>query len=102
MGSLSLLQGIFPIQGLKPGLLHCRQIFLPVEPQGKPIASKVMLKILFARLQHYVNHELLDVQAGLKKEEVPKFKLLTFAGSQRKLGNSRKIFTSISLTIPKV
>ena len=26
MGSLSLLQGIFPFQGLNPGLLHCRQI----------------------------------------------------------------------------
>ena len=26
MGSLSLLQGIFPIQGSNPGLLHCRQI----------------------------------------------------------------------------
>ena len=26
MGSLSLLQGIFPTQGLNPGLLHCRQI----------------------------------------------------------------------------
>ena len=26
--------------------------------------SKVMLKILQARLQHYVNHELPDVQAG--------------------------------------
>ena len=25
-GGLSLLQGIFPIQGLNPGLLHCRQI----------------------------------------------------------------------------
>ena len=25
-GSLSLLQGIFPTQGLNPGLLHCRQI----------------------------------------------------------------------------
>ena len=29
--------------------------------------SKVMLKILQARLQQYVNHELLDVQAGLRK-----------------------------------
>ena len=29
--------------------------------------SKVMLKILQARLQQYVNHELLDVQAGVKK-----------------------------------
>ena len=30
-------------------------------------ASKVMFKILYARLQHYVNQELPDVQAGFKK-----------------------------------
>ena len=30
-------------------------------------ASKVMLKILQARLQHYVNRELTDVQAGFRK-----------------------------------
>ena len=30
-------------------------------------ASKVMLKILQARLQQYVNHELPDVQAGFRK-----------------------------------
>ena len=30
-------------------------------------ASKVMLKTLQARLQQYVNHELLDVQAGFRK-----------------------------------
>ena len=30
-------------------------------------ACKVMLKILQARLQQYVNHELPDVQAGLRK-----------------------------------
>ena len=30
-------------------------------------SCKVMLKILQARLQHYVNHELPDVQAGFKK-----------------------------------
>ena len=27
VGSLSLLQGIFPTQGLNPGLPHCRRIF---------------------------------------------------------------------------
>ena len=32
-----------------------------------PHASKVMLKILQARLQQYVNHELPDVQAGFRK-----------------------------------
>ena len=30
-------------------------------------AGKVMLKILKARLQQYVNHELPDVQAGFRK-----------------------------------
>ena len=30
-------------------------------------ATKVMLKILQARLQQYVNHELPDVQAGFRK-----------------------------------
>ena len=29
--------------------------------------SKVMLKILQARLQQYVNHELPDIQAGFRK-----------------------------------
>ena len=30
MGSLSLFQGIFPTQGLNPGLPHCGQIFLSI------------------------------------------------------------------------
>ena len=37
VGSLSLLQGIFPIYGSNPGLLNCREIFfLPANPPGKP------------------------------------------------------------------
>ena len=36
VSSLSLLQGIFPTQGLNPGFPHCRQILSPAEPQGKP------------------------------------------------------------------
>ena len=35
VGSLSLLQGIFPSQGSNPGLLNCRHS-LPAEPQAKP------------------------------------------------------------------
>ena len=31
-------------------------------------ASKVMLKILQARLQQYMNHELPDIQAGFRKD----------------------------------
>src|SRR5574337_70020 len=41
-------------------------------------ASKVMLKILQARLQQYVNHEIPDVQAGFKKAEEPEIKLIMF------------------------
>ena len=35
-------------------------------------ASKVMLKILQARLQQYMNHELPDVQAGFRKGRGPR------------------------------
>ena len=43
--------------------------------------SKVMLKILQARLQQYANRELPDVQAGLEKAEQPEIKLPTSVGS---------------------
>ena len=33
---LSLLQGIFPIQGSNPGLLHCRQILYQLSHKGSP------------------------------------------------------------------
>ena len=36
VGSLSLLQGIFPTQGSNPGLLHCRQILYQLSHQGSP------------------------------------------------------------------
>ena len=34
VGSLSLLQGIFPTQGSHPSLLHCRQILYHLSHQG--------------------------------------------------------------------
>ena len=39
VGSLSLLQEIFPTQGLNPGLLHCRQILYQLSYQGSPDIS---------------------------------------------------------------
>ena len=36
VGSLSLLQGIFPIQGSNPGLPHCRQILYQLSHKGRP------------------------------------------------------------------
>ena len=36
VGSLSLLQGIFPTQELNPDLLHCRQILYQLSHKGRP------------------------------------------------------------------
>ena len=57
-----------------------RSVFIPIPKKGNAKecssyhttalishASKVMLKILQARLQQYTNHELPDVQAGFRK-----------------------------------
>ena len=57
-----------------------RSVFIPIPKKGNAKecsdyhrialvshASKVMLKILQARLQQYVNHEFTDVQAGFRK-----------------------------------
>ena len=39
VGSLSLLQGVFPIQGSNPVLPHCRQIFYQLSHQGSTVAD---------------------------------------------------------------
>ena len=45
--------------------------------------SKVMLKILQARLQEYVNQELQMYELDLEKAEEPEIKLPTSIGSQK-------------------
>ena len=64
-------------------------------------AGKVMLKILQARLQQYVNRELPDVQLVLEKAEEPEIKLSTSSGSWIKQESSRKTSISALLTMPK-
>ena len=64
-------------------------------------ASKVMLKILQARLQQYQNCELPDVQEVLEKAEEPENKLSTSAGSLKKQESSRKTSISALSTMPK-
>ena len=53
-------------------------------------ASKVMLKILQARLQQYVNRELPDVQAGLRKGRGNRDQLPTSSGSLKKQESFQK------------
>ena len=91
-----------------------RLVFIPIPKKGSAKecsnyltiafishASKVMLKILQARLQQYMNCELLDVQAGFRKAEEPNIKLPTSAGSSNKQESSRKTSISALLTMPK-
>ena len=63
--------------------------------------SKVMLNILQARLQQYVNCEFPDIQAGFRKDREPEIKLPTSAWSSKKQESSRKTSTSALLTMPK-
>jgi len=64
-------------------------------------ASKVMLKILQARLQQYVNRELLMFKLVLEKAKEQEIKLPTSAGSSKKQESSRKTSISALLTMPK-
>ena len=64
-------------------------------------ASKVMLKILQARLQQYASCEFLMFKLVLEKVEEPEIKLPASAGSWKKQEHSRKTFISALLTMPK-
>ena len=90
-----------------------RSVFIPIPKKGNAKecsnyhtivlishASKVMLKILQARLQHYMNQELQMYKLDLEKAEEPDIKLSTSIGSQKSQENSRK--TSASLTLLKI
>ena len=91
-----------------------RSVFIPIPKKGNAkecshyctIAlishvSKVMLKILQARLQQYMNHEFPDVQAGFRKGRGPEIKFPTSARSWKKQESSRKTSISALLIMPK-
>ena len=91
-----------------------RSVFIPIPKKGNAKecsnyhtialishSSKVMLKILQARLQQYVNRELPDVQAGFENAEEPEIKLPTSTASWKKQESSRKTSISALLTMPK-
>ena len=65
-----------------------------------PHTTKVMLKILQARLQQYVNWAQM-FKLDLEKAEEPEVKLPTSVGSSKKQESSRKTSTSALLTMLK-
>ena len=64
-------------------------------------SSKVMLKILQARLQQYMNCEILDVQAGFRKGRGTRDQIANIRWIIIKAREFQKISTSALLTMPK-
>ena len=93
-----------------------RSVFIPVPKKGNAkkcsnyhtvatisYASKVMLKILQATLQQYVNCGLPDIQAGLRKGRGPRDQISNLRWIIKKAREFQKKKTTISalLTMPK-
>ena len=91
-----------------------RTVFIPVPKKGNAKecsnyctialishATKVMLKILQARLQQYVNHELPAVQASFRKGRGTRDQIANICWIIEKQESSRKTSISALLTIPK-
>ena len=64
-------------------------------------ASKVMLKLLQARLKQYMNHELPDIQASFRKGRGTRDQIANIRWIRKKQENSRKTSISALLTMPK-
>ena len=94
-----------------------RSVFIPIPKKGNAKefsnyrtialishASKVMLKILQARLQQYVSRELPDVPAGFRKGRGTRDQIANIRWiikKKKKQESSRKTSTSALLTMPK-
>ena len=91
-----------------------RSVFIPSPKKGKAkecsnyrtiahisCTGKVMLKILQARLQQYMNCELPDVQAGFRKGRGTRDQIANIHWSSKEQESSRKTSISALLTMPK-
>ena len=91
-----------------------RSVFTPIPKKGNvkecsnyhttalvSHASKVMLKILQARLQQYMNHKFPDVQAGFRKGRGTRDQIANICWISKKQKSSRETSISPLLTMPK-
>ena len=115
MSSLSLLQDMpanLENSAVATGLE--KSVFIPIPKKGNAKecsnywaialishASKVMLKILQARLQQYVNCELPDVQAGFRKGRGTRDQIANIRWIIKKARYFQKTSTFALLTTPK-
>ena len=91
-----------------------RSVFIPIPKKGNAKkcsnyctialishASKVMFKILQARLQQYINHEIPDVQAGFRKGRGTRDQIANIHWIIKKAREFQKTSISALLTMPK-
>ena len=91
-----------------------RSVFIPIPKKGNAKecsnyctialtshASKVMLKILQARLQQHVNRELPDVQAGFRKGRGTRDQIANICWIIKKEESSRKTSSYLLQAIPR-
>ena len=91
-----------------------RSVFIPIPKKGNAnkcsnyltialisYTSKVMLKILQARLEQYMNHECPDVQAGFRKGRGTRDQIVNIHWIIQNQESFRKTSTSAILTTPK-
>ena len=91
-----------------------RSVFIPIPKKGNAKecsnyctialtshANKVMLKILQARLQQYMNSEPPDVQAGFRKDRGTRDQIANICWIIEKAKEFQKTSTSALLTMPK-
>ena len=91
-----------------------RSVFIPIPKKGNPKecsnyrtialishASEVMLKILQARLQQYVNQELPDVQGGFRKDRGTRNQIANICWIIKKAREFQKNIYFCFMTMPK-
>ena len=91
-----------------------RSVFIPIQKTGNAKecsnyctialishASKVMLRILQARLQQYVNRELPDIQAGFRKGRGARDQIANMCWTIEKAREFQKNIYFALLTMPK-
>ena len=96
VGSLSLLQGIFPTQGSNPGLLHCRRILYQLNHKGSPHGNHIYTHIYSCLVANYIYiYIYLAIYVHIY------IYIVVNCQQKEKLENSRKTSTSASLPMLK-
>ena len=93
VGSLSLLQGIFPTQGSNPGLPHCRQILYQLSHKGSPRILK-WVAYPFSRVSCIAGR--FFTNWAMREDCIPIFKRWEYTALMYSFPNSETVCCSMS------